>query len=171
VGFISVMPRVQPRARMTLIFDIDGTTQRLILAGSVVEHFLKHQQRRWYQREAGGQLFATISAGNITVLEVTGPRKTDRRSRYSYVADRDAERLEIQQKYRDGFHYVGDWHTHPEPVPTPSALDLESIQECVNRSQHGLNAFVLIIVGNGKLPNALHVMIHDGRKTKQLSCV
>ena len=155
---------------MMLIFPIEATKQRLVIEASVVEHFRKHQQKRWYQREAGGQLFATISEGTISVVEATGPRTTDKRSRFSYVADREAERREIKKNYDMGLHYVGDWHTHPERTPMPSALDIESIQESVNKSRHALNAFVLIIAGNGELPNALHVLINDGRTTKQLNC-
>lgn len=153
---------------MMLIFPIDATKQRLVLEARVVEHFLKYQQKRWYQKEAGGQLFATISEGTISIMEATGPRSTDKRSRFSYVADREAERSEIKANYIKGWHYVGDWHTHPERIPSPSSIDIESIQECVNKSRHGLNAFVLIIVGNGELPDALHVLTNNGRDTKRL---
>jgi len=154
---------------MMLTFSVEGTTERLVLSDTVIEHFLANRQKRWYQKEAGGQLFATVSGGTISVIEATGPRRTDKRSRFSYVADREVERQEIREKYAKGLHYVGDWHTHPERIPKPSALDIHSIQECVNKSRHTLNAFVLIIVGHGELPNGLHVLINNGRDTKRLS--
>ena len=61
-----------------------------------------------------------------------------------------------------GFHYVGDWHTHPDPFPVPSDRDLDSISECMKRSRHDLSAFIMIIVGTAELPKALHVSVHDG---------
>ena len=64
--------------------------------------------------------------------------------------------------HADGLHYVGDWHTHPDPVPLPSMTDLHSISECLIRSRHELNAFVMVIVGTAPLPEALHVSVHDG---------
>ncbi len=152
-----------------LTFGIGRTPQRLILDDSVIEHFRMHQQKRWYQKEAGGQLFAAISDSTIRVIEATGPRKTDKRSRSSYVADRRAERVEIRDRFGKGLHYVGDWHTHPQRIPQPSPLDVESIRECVRKSVHALNAFVLIVVGCAEFPDGLHVLIHDGRDAVSLT--
>ena len=61
-----------------------------------------------------------------------------------------------------GLHYVSDWHTHPEPVPRPSPLDAVSIAECVKKSRHLLNGFVLVVVGQAEPPVGLHVLVHDG---------
>jgi integrative and conjugative element protein (TIGR02256 family) len=152
-----------------IVYPVGRSSQCLILETPVLEHFRVYQQRRWYQKESGGQLFARIAGDAIRVAEATGPRKTDKRSRFSFVADRRAEQREIRGRYADGLHYVGDWHTHPERIPTPSGLDLESIRECVRRSTHRLNAFVLVVVGNADFPEGLHVSIHDGTHTETIA--
>jgi proteasome lid subunit RPN8/RPN11 len=54
---------------------------------------------------------------------------------------------------------VGDWHSHPEPVPRPSYLDLHSMKECFLRSKHELRNFLLIIVGNRAGPAGLYVAL------------
>lgn len=64
--------------------------------------------------------------------------------------------------FEQGFHFVGDWHTHPEAVPSPSSMDLNSIGECVRRSRHGFSGFFLVILGTQVPPAGLHVSFHTG---------
>lgn len=145
-----------------IAFPIGTSAQRLVLSGNVLAYFEHYKQTRWWQREAGGQLFARVEDGWIEVVEATGPRRTDRRSRTSYEPDRRAEQREIDERFPLGIHFVGDWHTHPEDIPSPSPVDLRSTAEGVRRSRHGLRAFVMVIVGRDTFPEALHVSMHDG---------
>jgi integrative and conjugative element protein (TIGR02256 family) len=134
----------------------------LVLSDTVVEHFALHQQVRHNQAEAGGQLFARLTRYEIFVEEATGPRPTDRRGRTHYTPDRQAESKEIRERFDQGLHYVGDWHTHPESVPTPSPIDRFTISDCSQRSTHKLAGFVLIVVGNGNFPECLNISLNHG---------
>ena len=146
---------------MMLEYPIGSSAQVLVMPEAVVRKFRRYRQKRWYQSEAGGQLFARFSASRIVVEQATGPRRTDRRTRTSYVPDRTAEQREIDSRHAKGLHYVGDWHTHPEPVPGPSSLDIASISESVRKSTHALNGFLLVIVGQAEPPGGLFVSVHD----------
>jgi len=142
-------------------YPIGTSGQVLVFTGPVIDHLRRHRQLRWYQREAGGQLFARFDGGRIMVEEATGPWKGDRRTRMSYVPDRRAEQAEILERHARGLHYVGDWHTHPEALPGPSRPDTSSIAECVAKSKHDLNGFVLVVVGLAEPPAGFHVSIHN----------
>src|SRR5689334_11446277 len=144
-----------------LEYPIGSSGQVLVLAEEVVRKFRHYRQKRWYQREAGGQLFARLSLSRVVIDEATGPRRTDRRTRTSYVPDRHAEQQEIYSRHAAGLHYVGDWHTHPETFPRPSGIDLASISESARKSVHTLNGFVLVIVGLAEPPGGLVVSAHD----------
>lgn len=144
-----------------LEYPIGSSGQVLILPESVVRKFRRYRQKRWYQREAGGQLFARVSLSRIVVEEATGPRRTDIRTRTSYVPDRMAEQREIDKWHAHDLHYVGDWHTHPETVPRPSWVDIASISDSVGKSTHALNGFLLVIVGQAEPPGGLLVSVHD----------
>ena len=156
---------------LTLRYRANRASQWLILEPAVVQHFKLYCQTRWYHREAGGQLFARLSDAEIRVSEATGPRRTDRRSRRLYVPDRRAEQAEITERFSRDLHYVGDWHTHRERVPSPSAVDTLSIAECFRQSEHMLNAFVLIVVGIARFPRGLHVSLHNGFDSETLTVV
>ena len=143
-------------------YPVGSSGQVIIFESGAIDHFRRHRQRRRYQNEAGGQLFARFVYHRILIEEATGPRRTDRRTRTSYEPDRRAEQREIMEQHTVGLHYVGDWHTHPEPVPQPSPLDTMSIAECVKNSRHLLNGFILVVVAQAEPPTGLHVLVHDG---------
>ncbi len=133
----------------------------LVVHDEVVSHIEQYRQSRRWTKEAGGQLFATFEAGDIIVRKATGPRPTDKRGRNHYRPDRRAERLEIEDNFARGLHFVGDWHTHAQAHPTPSESDLSSIRESVQRSDHQLNGFLLMILGQAALPSGLYVAACD----------
>jgi hypothetical protein len=66
--------------------------------------------------------------------------------------------------HKRDLHYVGDWHTHPELAPSPSGRDLRSIEECARKSTHGLNGFLLIVVGLAPFPEGLSVSLHNANE-------
>jgi integrative and conjugative element protein (TIGR02256 family) len=66
-------------------------------------------------------------------------------------------------------HFLGDWHTHPEPHPTPSGTDLESMRDCFNRSKKQVNYFIMIIVGTSTPDLSLWVSLHDEHNYHRLS--
>jgi integrative and conjugative element protein (TIGR02256 family) len=153
----------------TLILAIGESGQRLVIQPSVLHTFANHRQLRSDAPEAGGQLFARIDGPSILLELATGPRQSDRRSRYSYQPDRRAEQEEIDRLHRESLLFVGDWHTHPEPIPHPSSQDLASIRESVAKSKHHLNGFLLIIVGTGAMRTALWVGLHSTTESLQLA--
>lgn len=47
------------------------------------------------------------------------------------------------------FNYLGEWHSHPSFVPTPSSTDQQTMHDLVNDEQVGANFAVLLIVKLG----------------------
>ena len=137
----------------------------------MLNHFLGHQQLDQYSLEAGGQLFAQFSEDDVTICKATGPRAADRRSRYSYLPNRREEQKEIDEMYRQGFHFVGDWHTHPEPVPLPSRFDKQTIKDAVAKSRHHLNGFIMVVIGDGNFPGSLHVSFNTATEHLKLKLI
>lgn len=149
-------------------YRIGTSGQVLSFMPAVLVHFRHHRQIRWWHKEAGGLLFASLSPSEVEVVKATGPRPTDRRSRWHYIPDRMAEQEEIDNHYRKGLHFIGFWHTHPEKVPRPSPIDSKSISESILQSTHQLNGFVQVIVGLSEFPEGLFVGVGDGSETYKL---
>lgn len=135
----------------------------------VLLHFMNYRQAKCLSAEAGGQLFAVIDDPKILrIVEATGPRPTDRRSMFGYRPDRAAEKVEIADRYARGLHFVGDWHTHPQSVPSPPGTDIESIEETVAHSKYDIPGFLLVIVGRLSFPGGLYVSFHGRKGSKVL---
>jgi integrative and conjugative element protein (TIGR02256 family) len=150
-------------------YDIGHSGQRLSFGKAVLSHFDRHRQTRIWHREAGGLLFSSLILPTIEVCTITGPRRSDRRGRYSYWPDERAEQQEIDEMFGHGLHFVGCWHTHPEDVASPSDVDTRNISDCVRRSDHVLNGFVMVIVGRSALPASLFVSICDRSSVHRLT--
>ena len=131
--------------------------------------FERHKQLSEKSLEAGGQLFARFNATEVVISKATGLRDGDKRGRYLFWPNRKKEQNEIKELFGEGYHYVGDWHTHPEPVPTPSNTDLVNILECYNQSKHDLKYFIMVIVGTAAFPDGLYVSAHNSSCHKKLT--
>lgn len=148
-----------------LIYPVGTSGQQVLLADNVIQYLLGHRQRRFWQKEAGGQLFARLEGPRLVIVEATGPRSTDRRTRTTYFPDRGAEILEIRERHKRNLHFVGDWHTHPDSIPQPSRRDVESMADCFAKSSHQLNGFLLLIVGKTDPPSGFNLTVHTGRES------
>lgn len=147
---------------MTDGLDFRADHMKVRIEAGPLAMFEAHRQTRFYHREAGGQLFGKIGRARWTATHATGPDRNDRRCRFGFKPDRGREQREIDDFHARGYVYLGDWHTHPEDTPGPSARDLDSIDDIVRRSKHHLPGFLLCIVGRLPFPAGLRLSFHDG---------
>lgn len=154
-----------------LNYELPNSLGTVRFDSTVIEHMLRFRQLRLWSRESGGQLFARLIERQWDVVEISGPRRTDKRHCFGYVPDRRAEQTEIAEQYRRGLHFVGDWHTHRQHIPAPSQTDSQSMRDMVTQSVHGLTGFLLVVVGNAELPAGLHVSFHTRKTLYQLHLV
>jgi integrative and conjugative element protein (TIGR02256 family) len=77
------------------------------------------------------------------------------------MPDRRGEQEEIDAMHSHGLQFVGDWHTHPERIPSPSTSDVRSIRQAVAQSKHHLNGFVMLIAGTEAFPLGLFLALYD----------
>lgn len=150
---------------MALIFESDSIVAQFHRATvrfspNVLKVFDAYRQKNSLDHEAGGQLFATIAGDAWHVGEATGPKPADRRGRFHFWPDPKSAQKEIDQYFATGLEYVGDWHTHPEKVPTPSDADILSIKNIVRESTFYNAGLLLCIVGLELFPSGLHVSFH-----------
>ena len=153
---------------MSMFYPIGGSGQQLVFDVHVLDHFNEWRQSQPDKVEAGGQLFGVVDEARVIIKEATGPRRSDRRGRFFFVADRFAERREIKTLHKSKLHYFGDWHTHPEAIPAPSRADLTAMADLVARSKHELHAFLMVIVGTDQFPDGLHVSLHEANVWSKL---
>ena len=139
----------------------DFSEVEVVFSRDAIKTFDAYRQRHRWQREAGGQLFARIRNNSWIVEKAAGPHRLAIRTRFGFVPYQAAQQEEINHRHAKGLEFVGDWHTHPEDIPTPSAPDLKSISNLVRESIHHLPGFLLCIVGRKPFPDGLWVSLHS----------
>lgn len=122
-----------------------------------VDVLSSNRQRSFLAKEIGGQLFARFEQDAVMVEMATVTSGRSRRTRFGFWPDREAERKDITLLFMKGLHYVGDWHSHPENIPSPSSTDLRKALEIFTQSQHELRTMLMVIVGRSPLPKGLFV--------------
>lgn len=152
-----------------LTFTSSSFADTVLLTSEALHDLDRYAQTEAKSNEAGGQLFARFDPGVVVIRRCSPPHPDDRRSRFGFWPNRKREQREIREFYAQGLHYVGDWHTHPEPHPTPSASDLDSMRSVFMKSKHALVSFLMIIRGTGALPDGIWVSAHDSHKYCRLN--
>ena len=143
--------------------------RRVLISDDVLAHLDRSRQCGRRTSESGGQLFARFDSDAISIVRATGPRKRGgRRTRFSFIPSRQVDAKEITELFAEGLHFVGDWHTHPQPYAAPSHCDLASMTECFQKSRHELDAFVMIIVGTAQIPDGLWIGMHNSHGNVEL---
>lgn len=140
----------------------------IVLSDSAVMTMDVYRQTGNKDKEAGGQLFARFDGADTVIDIATPPKWLDKRSRYRFEPSKWMQQREIAAMHAKGLHFVGDWHSHPEPIPRPSELDLASMHDCFVRSHHELRAFVLVIVGTQAGPEGFYVALIEKQAHVQL---
>jgi integrative and conjugative element protein (TIGR02256 family) len=103
----------------------EGQLGQVLFEENVVET-LNSWRQMGNALEAGGILIGYRRPPHLHVIACTMPMKRDRRSRYHFHR-KDLSHKKAAVEYWDKEHgrayYLGEWHTHPEQLPSPSLLD------------------------------------------------
>lgn len=125
--------------------------QAKIEVPSEIERRLRHELRRGGVREVGGILMGEcLAPGKFRVVDFTvdhggGTVATFVRSLRTVVTALARFFHHTAHDYRR-FNYLGEWHSHPSFLPTPSGRDFDSVQSIADDSNVGANFVTLLIV-------------------------
>lgn len=118
------------------------------ISGDVLEITKRYRQFKKNQHEAGGILLGQIKDNFVYVLRASIPNVFDKASRYSFDRDRKIAQIIVDYEFTNSKNrtiYLGEWHTHPEPIPIPSQTDKKMIMD--QFKYNNLNeAFVLLLI-------------------------
>ncbi|WP_024617202.1 Mov34/MPN/PAD-1 family protein [Pseudomonas kilonensis] len=114
--------------------------------------------------EAGGILLGHVRGQHLEVLEASEPTNQDRRLRYFFERMIHGHKSLADRRWQESnglVRYIGEWHTHPQEIPSPSSIDLNEWQ-VLAQDRIDRRPLLAVIVGRQNL----HVeLVHaDGRR-------
>lgn len=130
-------------------FQIDGG-QFVRIAPQVLITLDRYRQTLPWKKEAGGQLFGTVSATEVLLLHASVPHRRDERGRYHFRTHPETARHAIAMAHARGLLFLGEWHTHAEAIPRPSNDDIQAMYTITNLSKTNTSRLLLLIRGTTK---------------------
>ncbi|MGE8303288.1 MAG: Mov34/MPN/PAD-1 family protein [Pseudomonas kermanshahensis] len=129
---------------------------------SVLDVFERHIQSD-SGTEAGGILLGHVRGKHLEVLEASEPTPQDLRLRYFFERMIHGHKGLADRRWRESnglVRYIGEWHTHPQDVPTPSCTDLGEWQKLA-KDRSDRRPMLAVVVGR----QTLHVeLMHADAK-------
>jgi integrative and conjugative element protein (TIGR02256 family) len=115
---------------LTFVRSGSGYFQIGSKAFALMRHYVQDMPTK---PEAGGVLLGRhiLETGDIIVDRITEPMPSDRQSRFRFFRAQRLHQAAIDRAWRESggtCTYLGEWHTHPEPHPTPSWIDWQNWQ-------------------------------------------
>ena len=147
----------KPMPKHSIVGHLADTSQALSIARLALQHVRRYRQSAPWATEAGGQLFGTLNAAKVCVIEASGPYAGDERSRYRYRSNPAAAQRAVEERHKRGLLYLGEWHTHAEDYPSASGLDEDAMRRLIASSQLNSNALLMMIVGRARSEAGLAV--------------
>lgn len=120
----------------------------ILIEDAVMRLIRTHRQDQPTTAESGGVLLGFRRGSHLQVLLATPPGQDDWRSRTSFyraAAGHQAAAQEHWKAHGEAGDYLGEWHTHPEDVPTPSTIDLREWSIVMKRNPG--KPMIFLIVG------------------------
>ena len=136
----------------------------------VIDTFIKFQQRLG-SNEAGGILLGRVYLnGDVRIDLTTTPNSRDKAGPYFFDRSRSSAQKIVDRVWEESFgemNYLGEWHSHPVPHPTPSSRDRQMIRNMFRQSRFEVEILFLVVVG--RVEN--WVGREDGHSLKKLKTV
>ncbi len=122
------------------------------LSHSVVQQMRLYVQDSPSKREAGGILLGRFicHCADVVVDQITIPVTGDKRERSYFYRSARYHQKEIDNAWllsSGTCNYLGEWHTHAEADPSPSALDFSEWHRKLSSDQFDSEVLYFVIMG------------------------
>jgi integrative and conjugative element protein (TIGR02256 family) len=129
-----------------------GRGSAVQLGTEALATLLAHRQLANDAPESGGVLLGRWILGTLDVVvdSVTVPMPGDVGSRYAFFRSAEPHQAAVDLAHEQSngtVGYLGEWHTHAEPDPTPSSTDLDDWAKRLREDVFDGATLLFVIVG------------------------
>lgn len=129
---------------------------RIKLPIEVISSINEYVQNERHKPEAGGVILGRhiLNSLDVVIDKITFPMPGDRAARTSFFRKKQAHQLIIDREWEASGHtctYLGEWHTHPEPYPSPSTIDTFGWDKKLKKDIFDSDSLYFLIVGTAEM--------------------
>jgi integrative and conjugative element protein (TIGR02256 family) len=126
------------------------------LSHAALAQMIGYVQNEPNKREAGGVLLGRyiLDCEDVIVDRITMPTKRDQRSRFRFFRSARLHQQAIDKAWTSSegtCNYLGEWHTHPEPDPSPSFIDMLGWRKKLLFDKFDSDVLYFVIVGTEQI--------------------
>ncbi|MEN9476554.1 Mov34/MPN/PAD-1 family protein [Malikia spinosa] len=145
-----------------LVYRIPGASWTMELPAERLRTLQSHAQHRGWSKETAGQLYSAAPGSDVVRVDAVTKLPARVATRTGLRLDIPAIAKEREAFFEQGLHCLGFWHTHPEPVPSPSSDDINLAADHAKAGRVAFAGLVFVIVGTASAPDGIGVWVHDG---------
>lgn len=120
----------------------------LTINEEVISKLNSYKQSHRDLPESGGLLIGRTNInGNTKIIDITNPQQNDIQKRCFFVRRDFQHKKLLFEANEKCLYFKGNWHTHPQSIPSPSWIDLITWKNTLKKSKTGgsLYAFFIIV--------------------------
>lgn len=113
----------------------------------ILERFTQHNRKA---PESGGVLIGKLINSQVNITKLSVPTILDQASRTNFERSKKGAQIILDYEFYNSngqLTYLGEWHTHPEPFPTPSSTDLTMLKDQFKNNKLNTDFLILLIKG------------------------
>lgn len=131
-------------------YECENYSMTLSITNAVIDNWQHFKQNKEEKSEAFGVLIGgrNHDSSKLWIEACSTPLAKDKSTRSSFVLKDTGHQKLVNEYFKASngtLGYLGTWHTHPEPTPTPSIIDLKDWHSCCERNPD--RKLIFIIVG------------------------
>lgn len=129
---------------------------RIKLPAEVIASIHSYVQKDRHKPEGGGVMLGRyiIDSQDIVIDKISFPMPGDRATRTTFFRKKKEHQKIIDREWAASRHtctYLGEWHTHPEPYPSPSSIDDTNWKRKLRDDIVDSDSLIFLIVGTSEM--------------------
>jgi integrative and conjugative element protein (TIGR02256 family) len=129
-----------------VVRELQSLPATVLLTTGLVESINAHVKQHGHDKERGGILLGFRRGQHLHISEATFPMRWDTGTRFAFRRSSTGHEEIALRRWRQSnrtMDWVGEWHSHPEGIPSPSSIDIRSWKE-ITRNRAAPMAFIII---------------------------